>query len=271
MLNPHISFDALGTRWWIDLPNEDQELKNKIIHKVTDFESKYSRFKDTSQLYKLNKAKKFHNPSPEFVALLNYGLKMYKETDGLFNMSVGAQLESDGYGKITTKGAAISRDLINDVKFSSQKVELSPKTTLDFGGFGKGWLVDEIGKIIKKHGIKDFIINGGGDILVGDELQEILIEHPLKPGYSIEKVTLKNQSLASSSALKRTWKNKDNVLKTHIISPDGQVESDIVSMHLIASSALLADTLATVFSITDEITRQKLSNKFSVKFLSIVN
>jgi thiamine biosynthesis lipoprotein len=259
----------LGTRWWIDILNEDTELKNKIIDRVNDFESKYSRFKITSELYKLNKNKIYENPDQEFIKLLNYALKMYETTDGLFNISVGGQLESDGYGRVTKKGAIISDDLLKDLMVNDQQIKLSSHTTLDFGGFGKGWLIDELGKIIKKHGIKDFIINGGGDILVGNDPQEILIEHPLKPGFSIQKIVLKNQSLASSSSLKRRWKSKDNQLKSHIINPVKQQDNDVLSMHVIADSALVADTLATVFLITNEIKRKKISNQFNVNYIFI--
>ena len=269
MLKTTIEFDALGTRWWIDLPSENDKLKEKILDKVNDFQAKYSRFNEKSELYKLNKNKVYENPSSEFLDLINYGLEMYKKTDGLFNISVGAKLESEGYGKVTTKGAVISKNLINDVIISSQKIEISDKTTLDFGGFGKGWLIDDLGKIINNHGINSFLINGGGDILVGEESQEIIIEHPLKPGYSIKSIILKNQSLASSSALKRTWKNYAQETKSHIINPFGEVKSDILSMHVIANTALLADTLATVFLFADEASQQKLSKKFNLRFFGV--
>lgn len=269
MLKTYITFDALGTRWWIDLPSEDIDLKNKIINRVNDFESKYSRFKTTSELYKLNKNKVYENSDQEFIKLLNYALKMYETTDGLFNISVGGQLESDGYGRVTKKGAKISNNLLDDVTINDKQLNISKATTLDFGGFGKGWLIDELGKIIKQHGVRDYIINGGGDILVGDKSQEILIEHPLKPGFSIQKVVLKNQSLASSSSLKRTWKDKNNTLRSHIINPNGNAVSDVLSMHVIADSALVADTLATVFLITDEPNRRKLSKQFQAKYIFI--
>lgn len=308
-LKTAINFKALGTVWWIDLPVIDFDydtLENEILAKVTDFESKYSRFKDTSLLYRLNKNKVFKNAEPEFVDLINYGLEMYKQTDGLFNMSVAAQLERDGYGAVTTPHAVISDDLTRDVNVrlsgnvtsdslphqsalqgtksppvalanSSDSgnpkllpvIKLSPSTTLDFGGFGKGWLVDEVAKIVRSHGINNFIVNGGGDILVGDEVQEIAIEHPTKPGYAIKKIKLKNQSLASSSSLKRTWKDKTGQTKTHIINPTGNDINNLLSVHVIADTALLADTLATVFLITDQKTRQNLSQKFHVEHLEI--
>lgn len=264
MLQTVLDFKALGTRWFIDLPTKNANLQQKILAKVSDFESKYSRFKNTSDLYKLNKTKVFNNPSREFINLVEYGLKMYTQTGGLFNMSVGARLEQDGYGQVTTVGAVISDDLVRDVLIKKDHIKLSDNTILDFGGFGKGWLVDELGQIIRSHGVSSFIINGGGDILVGDEPQEIVIEHPTKPDQVIKKVVLTRQALASSSALKRSWKDQNGVIKNHIINPLTDHKSNILSIHVMSQTCLLADTLATVLLIASSAQKQTLIQKFPI-------
>jgi thiamine biosynthesis lipoprotein len=265
-----LEFPALGTHWWISLPEDtDEELANKLIGIVTEFENNYSRFDDTSHISKLNDNKIIKNPSDELVNMLTYALDVYEATDGIFNISIGSKLERNGYGHKEDKNSAVSHSLKSDIHISKNDIKLSDTTRIDLGGFGKGWLIEKLTGFLKNEGIYDFHINGGGDITVGNYESSIYIEHPLDSNLQIGEINLINKSLASSSNIKRSWTiNSKN--HAHIVHPIINKNIEILSVHVLGDSILFADTFATVFMLVDREKRLKLANQYGLEFMEIL-
>lgn len=95
-----IEFEALGTHWWITFFGViELGLQDDILQIVDKFEMDYSRFKETSYVSILNKKKKLENASDELLDLIKLSLEYYDKTNGIFNISVGSQLEKLGYGR----------------------------------------------------------------------------------------------------------------------------------------------------------------------------
>ena len=162
-------------------------------------------------LSQLNDKHELLSPPPEMQTMLQYGLDMYTDRRR-FNMSVGAQLEKTGYGRMAPVGAEVSENLLQDVQLTSQKITLAPHVRLDFGGFGKGWLVDKLAAMVDGP----VIVNGGGDIYVKGPKQSLLIEHPLRAGQAIGSVAVGDESLCSSSRQKRVWRDAKGQEQSHI-------------------------------------------------------
>ena len=246
-INNSFTFKALGTEFIILTPTELSAVqKNSILKYVENFETDYSRFRKDSKLSKLNISKKLDNPSLEMQKMLKFAVKTWETSGGLFNISIGGVLESQGYGQINDKASTISKNLAKDIFISPQKIEINPNIWLDFGGFGKGWFIDKLSDLLVEWNFKDYIINGGGDIRVGSQQVKIELENPLNSDESIGAVLLKNQAFGASSNLKRTWKSANNKSYSHIQRPDGEkLKNNILMTATISDTALRADVLAT--------------------------
>ncbi len=195
---------------------------------------------------------------------------MYEHSEGLFNISIGAQLEKDGYGMSHQENSSVSRDLSRDIAVSKNEVTLAPHLRIDFGGFGKGWLVDKVHDLLNSMGVLDHIVNGGGDIRVGEGAQEIHVENPLHEGYALGTLTLCNEAFAGSSNLKRTWKTPQGKRKAHIISPRRDALSDdVVQLCVRAKTCLEADTYATIGFLQAQASIAKLESQTSRDFAVI--
>ncbi|MBL8121720.1 FAD:protein FMN transferase [Candidatus Saccharibacteria bacterium] len=259
--------DALGTHWCIE--SLDSELTAAIRQSITDhitkFQETYTRFTDTSLLGRLNKEKRLYKPPADMLAMLKFARDMFHITGGVFNISVGGELLARGYGKVSGQGN-ISQKMWDELQATPEKITIPDEMSLDFGGFGKGWLIDELGKLLAQHRVEHFVINGGGDILVNaPEPIEFALEHPLDPNKSIGSTKIQRGALAVSSTIKRSW-TKDNQRQHHIIDPRSCApsENDIVSAYIRADTALIADVCATVLLI-DPTLEQALTEKYSLK------
>jgi thiamine biosynthesis lipoprotein len=240
-------------------------VQSRILKELEIFEKSYSRFLENSQISTLNSQRYLQNPSQELIKLIQIGLDFYHKTDGYFNPILGGVLEGLGYDK-DYSFALKNQDKIIDgnfekelfqqvsdpkdfVVFESGKISFAGRGNWDLGGYGKGFLIDKIGAILESEfGLKNFLINGGGDILVRGNLpQEIILEDPFNPSYELTKITLQNSALGASSTQKRTWKDTNSSqIFSHILNPKKMQTVANVASFVIAKNALEADVLATL-------------------------
>lgn len=271
MPKPKIEFESLGTHWWIEVldDRDDTEVEAAILARVRAFHDDYSRFIPTSFIGRLNKQKVLKSPPQELLDMLVFARDVSLATDGVFNISVGSTLGQLGYGN-ASKDSKVHADLWSHVVFDETQVSIPNDVEIDLGGFGKGWIIDEIGKILRTYGREYFVINGGGDILVSSPTPiELALEHPLDDTQMIGTTRISQGALAASSTKKRVWEQGDASYH-HIIDPRTQLpsESDVVATYIRAESALIADTFATVILI-DPSQDQSLSKKYSLKTILI--
>ena len=268
---------ALGTLWWFDLfdaPTEkEKEIIEYITHHLTTFEQQYSRFLNTSLIGTLNTTGTLKDPPEELIALLQFGQKLYRETNGMFNFLSAHTQVARGYGGVQTVRSSKSAAPANpdaDLNISKKHITLR-RGAVDLGGFGKGWLIDEIAHTLRTElKINHFLINGGGDIyattLPDKSPIDIFIEHPTNKKHSIAKVPLKNQGFAGSGTYKRRWRNTDKT-EHHIITKH---TSDITA-HIIAETALTADVFATIACAAPPQTAPKLLQNNNLEYLLMHN
>lgn len=263
--------DALGTHWWFEFLEEHpgiNSLKQMIDREVKRFEGKYSRFRADSVVGQLNDTGEYEYPSKELIAMIDFAQQQYIHSKGLFDISVGGALERLGYGRENNQAEPVQD--VTSIRVSSEKIVLPLGMRIDFGGFGKGWLIDELGRLIHRFGIKSFIINGGGDILCHNETAiEFALEHPLDDTKMIGTTMIKNGALAVSSPFKRSWKI-DETEYHHIINPATKQSNQgvIAGVYVKAKTARIADVIATVASLDSKIGKQ-LATNYNAQIISI--
>ena len=96
------TFEALGTKWWIELFESISEQRLTALKKdceafIMTFEDNYSRFKPNSCISIINRGRALKEPSQELIDLLTFGKQKYLETDTLFNILTGHIQEAKGY------------------------------------------------------------------------------------------------------------------------------------------------------------------------------
>lgn len=246
------TFEALGTKWWIEIFDDiDEETGTVAIRDCASlaftFNDTYSRFKSDSQISTLNHERVFKNPSDEFRSLLEFGKQLYLRSDTSFNLLVGHVMEARGYDadySFTPKNTSLKIcNPITELQISEAEITLSCGN-IDLGGYGKGYLIDLIAEQLKAVGVHYFLINGGGDMYAtsdNDKPISIYLEHPTEPGKYLKETPLLNQGFAASSPFKRQWVHGSETY-THIVS---ETALEPVASFVKATTAAEADAFAT--------------------------
>lgn len=271
MPKPKIEFEGIGTHWWIEILDDDdhRDIKKAIINTVQQFNQDYSRFLPGSYIGKLNSEKVLHHPPRELIDMLLFAKDMYVVSEGAFNISVGGELAHRGYGK-GSKQAGIDRDLWGHMTVGDDIITIPDTVDIDLGGFGKGWLIDTLGALLRNNGHPFFVINGGGDILVSSKVPiELALEHPTDATKMMGTTRITQGALGASSNEKRVWVNHGKVQR-HIIDPRDAAagSSDVMGTFVRADTALIADTMATILFINPTLNKQ-LSKRYELQTIII--
>ncbi len=252
-------FEAIGTRWWLErLDNAvfTDELKHEIEQYTSIFDKRYSRFRDDSLVAELAQNGILHNPPAEMLQMLDYAKDMYVASDGALDMLVGNDLQNLGYGRVAAgRAGPAERQFDKLVTWNRAVVKVPIGTVLEFGGFGKGWLIDEYAKILRQHKVSQFIVNGGGDLFCqSNQPITFAMQDPYDSDKKIGDASLTVGALAASSTIKRAWEHNGEH-QHHIIDPKTGKPSDssVVASFVIADTALIADTLATILIIRPQL------------------
>ena len=250
----------------------NQENGNEILkdcYKLADdLEKRVSCKLENSVISQLNKNKNAVINDDFVYNLLVESIKYSKETDGKFDPSLYHLIDIWGFesGKNKVPLEAEINDVLRkrgykNVVLSDRKVSLKNDVSLDLGGIAKGKIIGEIAKYLKKNGIKDFLINGGGDIVIGGKYAgerkwKIAIADPFKKDDIMGIIELSDCTIVTSGDYERNFIGNDNKLYHHIIDPETgfPVDNEMHSVTVITAEPAKADAFATALFVmgTDE-------------------
>lgn len=235
---------------------DEQTIAEQVAATFDEAERRFSRFREDSELSRLNRARGPVVVSGELFGALSRARAYVELTDGLFDPGIGGALTALGYDRSFTPGALdrykakrpprAGRFL--DVKLDpeTRTVERPEHVQIDLGGMIKGSTVDAATRHLCAAGA----IDAGGDAAMrgqsptGDEWL-VEIEDPARPSRSIATIAVLNGAVATSSANRRFWRVGGSVAH-HLIDPRTQASAvtDLLQATVIAPCAELADVLA---------------------------
>ncbi len=216
----------MGTKFDITAVNPSIDSMKRAMYyslkEVERIQGVMSSTIDTSEVYKINTHAGI-NPvrvSYETYSIIERSINYSEKYGGIFDITIGCITELWGFNsdnpviKIPPQSAIDS--LVKLVGY--EKIVLNPGDTtvylpekgmkIDLGGIAKGYAIDRAAEIMKKNGMSDFFINGGGDIRVCGSKTEtekwsIGIEHPREKNAIIASLEVKDLSVGTSGDYER--------------------------------------------------------------------
>ncbi|MCX6123889.1 MAG: FAD:protein FMN transferase [Proteobacteria bacterium] len=228
----------------------------RIEDELTDFRaSPFERINDAAGKHPVT-------VSQEIMWLMGQALRICHSSHGAFDISYAAT--GHLWRKARQTGCLpLAADLASAQKNVNYRwIELDyerstvflprPGMRIGFGGVGKGYAVDRAFNLIKNRcPHSNFMVNGAGDLRVQCETNAkrpwiIRLRNPLGPPSSAAGIlTLKSGAVATSGDYERFVMNGGQRLHHIIDGRTGEIRQDIVSVSILAPSALEADLSAT--------------------------
>lgn len=152
-----------------------------------------------------------------------------------------------------------------DMRASTVALE-TPGMKLDLGGIAKGFAADEAQRALKKHGIKNALVEMGGDIVVTNP-------PPGTDGWTIrvpnagddqgpKDLKFANQAISTSGDTEQ-FTVIGGVQYSHVVDPrTGQALTNRVQSTVIAKDGLTSDPVSTVLTVLSESERSLVLKAF---------
>jgi len=241
-----------------EIQKAEETLEQAYIEALR-LEKIFNIFDKKSELSILNNKRKLE-VSQDLLKVIKKALIFSKLTNGKYDISLGKQIMQRKNKKQIKPTSATYKN----ISINKNQVSLNNKDVLiDLGSIAKGYITDEIGDFLKSKGIKEFLIDSRGDILIFGEYYHIMgIQHPRNRKKNIFLIKLKNQAVATSGDYNQFNKSFS---ESHILN-----SQDIISVTVVAPTLEEADVYSTALFVSNEKERNNLiKNNKSIMALLI--
>jgi len=258
------SFRAMGGPCRLRLEVEGRELAAKAIEcavtEVQRLEQKYSRYQPDSLVSQINHSAGTGKPvliDDETVGLLGYADTLYRESQGLFDLTSGVLRQAWDFASGLMPTTAELDELLplvgwQQVRWDDDSITLPQAgMELDFGGMVKEYACDAAAAALRAAGVNHGLVDLAGDMAVTGQRAAgqpwmIGIRHPREPGRAVAQIPLVSGGLASSGDYERCLLI-DGKRYGHIINPfTGLPGSGLVAVSVASAQCLVAGSVATV-------------------------
>jgi thiamine biosynthesis lipoprotein len=280
----HFARRAMATTFEVILPfgtPAPNEIAQAVLDEIDRLEAQLTVFRESSDVSRLN-AKAAHHPvrvDQILFDLLALAERLHRETEGAFDISVGALIKTWGFfrraGRVPTpQERADVRERIG-----MQHVRLDPERRsvfyqrkgleINLGSIGKGYALDRALALVRAHtlasppgeqgrvwGTNNILIHGGhssvfalGSETPGSSGWTIGLVDPVLPHRRRGLLHLRNRAMATSAATYQHFEFEGRKLG-HLLDPrSGWPAEGMLSATATAPTAAEADALATAFFI----------------------
>ena len=257
---------VFGTMYNITYESENS-LRLDIDKELDNFNNSLSMFNPNSIISLSNKNEDVTVDSL-FTNVFQKAMSISEATDGCFDITVAPLVNAWGFG--FSESMNMNKAKVDSIlKFIGwQKVQLKdnkvvkqdPRIMLDCSAIAKGYSVDVIANLLRRKGVKNFMVDIGGEVVVsgvnasGNNWRIGVSkpdEDPLSRNNNLQTILDITDLGIATSGNYRNFYYKDGMKYAHTIDPKTgyPVQDRILSATVIAQDCMTADAYATAFMV----------------------
>ncbi|MBM6551925.1 FAD:protein FMN transferase [Marinomonas ostreistagni] len=290
-----ISFSGptMGTTYTVkyvstaDAANKE-ELQTQVDGVLARVNRLMSTYDPSSELSEFNKlpAGSTIEISDDMAYVLEEALHISDITHGKYDVTVGPLVNLWGFGPGVHHDQAPSAEEIattservgfHYLSLQGNQLSKSREIYVDLSSIAKGFGVDEVARTLKEAGIKDYLVEVGGEIrAAGHKIDgsswKIGIESPAGGHQVAQRIIDADDIAIATSGDYRNYFEEDGVRYSHTIDPTTgkPITHRLVSVTVLDKSATRADGLATAITVLGPEDGLKLANDEGVAAYMLV-
>lgn len=238
---------------------------------ITRLKNIFSLSDTASEISGLNQHGVLEHASPEMIEVLQTAAHISDLTHGAFDITVQSlwntakhltrvQISQEGIKQLWAK----AYDLVDYtyVKINGRHVSFTkPDVTITLNGLAQGYITDKITQLLLRSGARSGLVNIGEYRAFGTKTWKLGVQDPRNIMDVIDIISLKSAGLATSSATGGYLSAE----MSHIFEPrTGHNKPQFISASVVHKSAIMADGLATAFTLLDEGRIRNIAKKANV-------
>ena len=245
----------------------DQDLQKKIEAELQKVDNSLSPFNKQSVITAINNNKPTRL-TEQFIYVFDLAKQISEDTDGAFDITVAPLVNAWGFGfkndcppnkhTIDSLRSIIGYDKVH--LYGKQVKKDDPRIMLDCSAIAKGYGADVVATLLRKEGIKNFMVEIGGEIVTSGVNAKRLpwrigVERPVDDSLATEKnyqtvLNVTDIAMATSGNY-RNFYYKNGRKYAHTINPKTgyPVQHSILSATVLCKECARADAYATTFMV----------------------
>lgn len=258
----HLQGYAQGTTYHITYYAADAVIRQQSIDSLLDtIDSSLSLYKAYSLINRFNASGTGVKMDSHMKKVMAKSFEIYKDTRGIFDVTVQPLVEAWGFSAKATEGLPDSsriKELLKcvgtgklHIKGDSLAKDISC-LRIDLNGIAQGYSVDVIATFFRKNLIKDFLVELGGEIVVsgrkqpGREKMGVAIEAPDFDRFDqplFQKMVYLDSGALTTSGNYRKFYESNSRKINHLIDPftGYSFQNELISVTVWAKEAITAD------------------------------
>lgn len=204
--------------------------------------------------------------SDDTKTILTEAMEIYRETDGLFDVTIYPLMQLWGFPTqeyhVPTESElqkALAKVDASQIVIEGDQVTLGTGQQMDLGGIAKGYTSARIMEIYREYGIISGMVSLGGNVQTLGTRPDgkdwnIGIQNPDgQQGSLLAALPVENKAVITSGGYERYFEEDGNTY-IHILTrkPVIQADSGLVSVSIISENGMLADALSTSLYLMGE-------------------
>lgn len=253
---------AQGTSYQITYYAKSAIVSSKSVHQLfSELDSSLSIYKSYSLINKFNSSEGGIEMDKHLYKVVKQALKIYKESEGIFDISILPLVDLWGFGAIKHNKTPNDLEIAHSISCSgsdkiyvkgNRLVKTKSCLKIDVNGIAQGYSVDQIAELLETKGIKNYLVELGGEIRVKGYKQPN--NQPMRVGIetfsqnmndtsSFQKVLEIKKGAVTSSGNYRRFIQSGSKKLSHLmdIKSGRPLENEIISVTVRAKNAMLAD------------------------------
>ncbi|GLR64830.1 FAD:protein FMN transferase [Marinospirillum insulare] len=283
-----------GGFWLATLPDEWTGEQVKAIQagiqgELDKVDLAMSTYKPDSELNRFNREplNEWVQISQPLFEVLNISQSVAVASQGAFDITLGGLVNLWSFGPEarpeTIPSTRLLEERLAEVGYKNLELDSAnlaarrlTNSYVDLSGVAKGYAVDKVARWLEQQGVKNFLVNVGGEIIVAGYRAE---EQPWRVGVEVPDgsqqtahhiLPLINNSIATSGDY-RNFYEVDGQRMSHTLSPKTgwPIKHNLTSVTVIHPSNAVADAWATAFMVLGAEASLSLANQENIKVLLI--
>ncbi len=260
--------EAQGTYYAVTyFDHKDRNFQPEIDSLLKRFDQSASLWVPSSVISKINQSDSGSRVDDIVKTLCEMSFQVAESTKGHFDITVGPLVNAWGFG--FREGIEPDSSMVDSImqfvgynmvdlngNFLSKKY---PDISIDFNAIAQGYSVDLIGDFLETHGIEDYLVDVGGEVLgkgrkSNNEAWVVGVEKPSSEPYDERRLQIRielNDKAVATSGSYRKFFVKDGIRYSHTINPltGYPVEHSLLSVSVTGNACATADAYATAFMV----------------------
>jgi thiamine biosynthesis lipoprotein len=268
-----LSGSTMGTTYHIKAVTNDRLPEVQLLQAEIDMalevvNDQMSTYRSDSELSKFNQlqVQQSVNVSADTIKVIEEGMRLYHETDGALDITLGPVINLWGFGPDKRPTTIPTQAQIDAAKAKMGINELSIKGLtlikhnadlyVDLSSIAKGFGVDKIASILDKYHVSGYLVEIGGELNVkGTKANNVpwrvAVEQPTSEGQAVQQVIEPGTMSLATSGDYRNFYQENGERFSHLIDPRNgyPIKHQLASATVLHSSCMTADGYATAMMV----------------------